>query len=72
MNIFTYNEDSADIIMSCTVDGLNIQELDLNDISREGSIWADYKLLNETPRHMLHYLVGNQHLNPEHVLNVLV
>ena len=46
--MFSYNEENPDIIISCTFDGVKVEEIDVNDVFREGSIWADRKLLYET------------------------
>ena len=43
--MFCYNEDNSDVIISCTFDGINIADLDPNEIMCEGSTWADHKLL---------------------------
>ena len=46
--MFSYDEDNPEIIMSCSFEGVNISEVDPNDIFQEGSTWADRKLLYET------------------------
>ena len=46
--MFCYDEDDPDVIISCSFDGINIADLDPNKIFREGSAWADRKLLYET------------------------
>ena len=38
--MFCYNEDDPDVIISCFFDGINIADLDPNEIFREGSAWA--------------------------------
>ena len=43
--MFWYNEDDPDVIISCSFDGINIADLDPNEIFREGSTWANCKLL---------------------------
>ena len=47
--LFFYSNDSNNIIItSFKFDDLNVQDFDPKDIFREGSIWADAKLLHET------------------------
>ena len=46
--MFPYNENSFDVIIACNFEGINIADLDPNEIFCEGSTWADCKLLYET------------------------
>ena len=46
--MFSYDESNSDVIISCHFDGLNVADLDPNEVFREGSTWADRKLLYET------------------------
>ena len=43
--MFYYDEDDPDVIISCSFDGINIADLDPNEKFREGSTWANCKLL---------------------------
>ena len=46
--MFSYDESNSDVIISCHFDGINVADLDPNEIFREDSTWADRKLLYET------------------------
>ena len=48
ITMFSYNESDSDVIISCHFDGINVADLDPNEIFSEGSTWADRKLLYET------------------------
>ena len=47
-NMFSYDEGNSDVIISCHFDGINVADLDPNEIFRKGSTWAGHKLLYET------------------------
>ena len=46
--MFSYDENNSDVIISCNFGGINIADLDTNEIFREDSTWADCQLLYET------------------------
>ena len=46
--MFCYDEDNPEIILSCSFEGVNISDLDPQEVFQEGSTWADRKLLYDT------------------------
>ena len=46
--MFSYDESNPDIIVACDLEGVNLAEVDPHVLFREGSTWADRRLLYET------------------------
>ena len=43
--MFSYDENNPDMIVAYDLEGVNIAEIDPHELFREGSTWADRKLL---------------------------
>ena len=46
--MFSYDEHNSDVIIACSLEGINIAVVDPYELFCEGSTWADGKLLYET------------------------